>query len=127
MLIATTGANVAAQKCESNLNYPAVCTHYYRNTSCQMVIVRCVGTNAFFHEKVVFPFEELLFACPPHTRVDIWTHGANGAELVDSMPADDLRATDQRVESSSVAPLSLWQSIGLGMAEADMEAFHFTH
>jgi hypothetical protein len=91
-----------------------------------MVIVRCVGPNAFFLEKVVFPFEELLFACPPHSRIDIWTYGTNGAELVDSMPADDLRAADQRIESGSPEPLSLWQSMGLVMVEADVEAVQFT-
>lgn len=101
-------------------------SHYYRNTSCQMVIVRCVGPNAFFLEKVVFPFEELLFSCPPHSRFDIWTHGIYGAELVDSMPTDALRAADQRVKSSAPEPLSLWQSMGLVMVEADEETIPFT-
>jgi hypothetical protein len=91
-----------------------------------MVIVRCVGPNAFFLEKVLFPFEELLFACPPNSRVDIWTHGTNGAELVDSMSAVDLQAADQRVQSGSPEPLSLWQSMGLVMVEADAEAVPFT-
>lgn len=57
----------------------------YQNSTSQMVIVRCVGPNAFFQERVLFPFEEWTFECPPHSRLDIWTHGLSGAELVDSL------------------------------------------
>ena len=28
--------------------------------------------------------------CPPHSRVDIWTHGLTGAEQRDSINAEDL-------------------------------------
>lgn len=35
--------------------------------------------GGFFPEKVVFPFEDWLFRCPPHSRV-IWTHGLKGAD-----------------------------------------------
>jgi hypothetical protein len=66
-------------------------TCLYRNTSNQMVILRCIGPEAFFQEKVVFPFEDWLFRCPPHSRVDIWTHGLTGAEQLDSINAEDLR------------------------------------
>ena len=65
-------------------------TCLYRNTSRQMVILRCIGPEAFFQEKVVFPFEDWLFRCPPHSRVDIWTHGLTGAEQLDSINAEDL-------------------------------------
>jgi len=41
-------------------------------------------------EKVVFPFEECLFRCPPQSRVDIWTHGLTGAEQLDSINAQEL-------------------------------------
>jgi hypothetical protein len=30
----------------------------FRNVSGRMVILRCVGPEAFFQEKVIFPFEE---------------------------------------------------------------------
>ncbi|MCP9842034.1 DUF1830 domain-containing protein [Synechococcus sp. J7-Johnson] len=66
-------------------------TCHYRNTSGQMVILRCIGPEAFFQEKVVFPFEDWQFCCPSQSRVDIWTHGIMGAELLDSVQADDLR------------------------------------
>lgn len=66
-------------------------TCQYRNISGQMVILRCIGPEAFFQEKVILPFEDWQFCCPPQSRVDIWTHGITGAELLDSIPADDLR------------------------------------
>jgi hypothetical protein len=62
----------------------------YRNTSNQMMILHCIGPEAFFPEKVVFPFEDWLFRCPPHSRVTIWTHGLKGAEQLDSINAEDL-------------------------------------
>lgn len=65
--------------------------HHYRNDLEQMVILRCIGPNAFFQEKVVFPLEDWLFDCPPESRVDIWSHGLTGVELLDSISADDLQ------------------------------------
>jgi len=65
-------------------------TCIYRNVSSRMVILRCVGPEAFFHEKVLFPFEDWLFECPTQSRVDIWSHGLGGAEQVESISAEDL-------------------------------------
>jgi hypothetical protein len=62
----------------------------YRNGSDRMVIVRCVGPEGFFHERVVFPFELLSFSCPPESRVEIWSHGLGGAELVETLSAQSL-------------------------------------
>ena len=59
---------------------------HYRNASGRMVILRCIGDQAFFLEKVLFPLEECLFQCPLSSCVEIWTHGISGAELVDSSP-----------------------------------------
>jgi hypothetical protein len=71
----------------------AMGTCLYRNTSNQMVILRCISPEAFFQEKVIFPFEDLLFCCPPHSRVDFWTHSLTGAELLDAINAEDLLLT----------------------------------
>ncbi|MFT7658787.1 MAG: hypothetical protein ACI90Z_002483 [Cyanobium sp.] len=65
-------------------------TCLYHNASNQIVILRCIGPEAFFQEKVVFPFEEWLFSCPPQSRVDIWSHGLMGVEQLDSINAEDL-------------------------------------
>ena len=63
---------------------------HYSNISERMVILRCVGPDAFFHEKVIFPFEAWSFSCPDGSDVQIWTHGLGGAELLESCPASDL-------------------------------------
>jgi hypothetical protein len=62
----------------------------YCNHTSQMVILRCIGPNSFFYEKVLFPWEDWCFSCPSCSRVDIWTHGLSGAELVDSFEAQKL-------------------------------------
>ena len=62
----------------------------YRNSSDRMVIVRCLGPQEFFLERVVFPFELLSFLAPPDLEVQIWTHGLGGPELVESIPVAEL-------------------------------------
>lgn len=62
----------------------------YRNASDRMVIVRCIGPDEFFLERVVFPFELLSFECPQGTDVQIWTHGIGGADLLETIHADAL-------------------------------------
>jgi hypothetical protein len=74
----------------------------YRNASDRMVIVRCIGPDEFFLERVVFPFELLSFDCPPSTDVQIWTHGLGGAELLETLQADGLL-----IEASTTPPLPL--------------------
>jgi len=55
-----------------------------------MVILRCIGPEQFFLERVVFPFELLSFQCPPSSMVKIWTHGLGGPELVETVNSGDL-------------------------------------
>nr|WP_256438922.1 DUF1830 domain-containing protein [Synechococcus sp. CCY 9618] len=62
----------------------------YRNGSDRMVILRCIGPDQFFLERVVFPFELLTFFCPDSSEVEIWTHGLGGPELLESIEAHDL-------------------------------------
>jgi hypothetical protein len=62
----------------------------FRNVSGRMVILRCVGPEAFFQEKVIFPFEAWQWFCPPESRVDIWSHSLTGADLIESFPAEDV-------------------------------------
>ena len=62
----------------------------YRNSSDRMVIVRCLGPEEFFLERVVFPFELLSFACPPLSEVKIWTHGLGGPELLETVAVSEL-------------------------------------
>jgi hypothetical protein len=62
----------------------------FRKVSGRMVILRCVGPEAFFQEKVIFPFEHWQWSCPPESRVDIWSHSLTGADLVESFPAEEV-------------------------------------
>ena len=55
-----------------------------------MVIMRCVGPNEFFLERVVFPFELLSFEGPPTSEVKVWTHGLGGPELLETLQAEEL-------------------------------------
>ncbi|MFN9644603.1 MAG: DUF1830 domain-containing protein [Cyanobacteriota bacterium] len=71
----------------------------YRNSSDRMVILRCCGSQQFFLERVVFPFEILTFSCPALSEVKIWSHGLYGPELLESFFAEQLLA-----ESAPAAP-----------------------
>ena len=62
---------------------------YVSNRRQQLVLLRCIGPEQFFHEKVLFPFEEWVFACPSGSDVEIWSHGPQGIELLDSFPAQE--------------------------------------
>jgi len=62
----------------------------FRNVSGRMVILRCVGPEAFFQEKVIFPFEEWQWFCPADSRVDIWSHSITGADLMETFTADEM-------------------------------------
>ena len=76
--------------CDRNLELQTLLDCGYRNASDRMVILRCCGPNAFFLERVVFPFELLSFQCPRDSEVEIWTHGLGGPELMESCPALEL-------------------------------------
>ena len=76
----------------------------YRNSSDRMVIVRCVGPDEFFLERVVFPFELLSFLAPPESVVQIWTHGLGGPELRESIQVEELCVDEPKAVSA--APIS---------------------
>jgi Domain of unknown function (DUF1830) len=65
-------------------------TYYYLNGSTKMVILRCVGPEAFFREKVVLPLEQFVWSCPTESRVDLWSCGLGGPELLESFEAEEL-------------------------------------
>ena len=71
----------------------------YRNTSDRMVILRCLGPDGFFLERVVFPFEMLNFACPKDSEVKIWTHGLGGPELVETILVEELVINEHVMQS----------------------------
>ncbi|MEY2645246.1 MAG: hypothetical protein RLZZ611_1895 [Cyanobacteriota bacterium] len=71
-----------------------------------MVIVRCIGPEEFFLERVVFPFELLSFLAPPDAIVQIWTHGLGGPELVESLDVNDLLLESPAAAADAPAAIS---------------------
>jgi len=89
------------------LELPSPLDCVYRNASDRMVILRCCGPDAFFLERVVFPFELLSFQCPSMSEVEIWTHGLGGPELLESCPARDLSLEPADALPSSAGPAAI--------------------
>ena len=67
-------------------------TCLYRNSSDRMVILRCIGPESYFLEKVIFPFESWSFMAPADADVELWCHGIGGAELLERHSSQTLRA-----------------------------------
>jgi hypothetical protein len=91
----------------------------YRNTSDRMVILRCIGPEEFFLERVAFPFELLTFQCPPSSEVKIWTHGIGGPELVDTANAADL-LIEAQTEPTQFEVLQSSEEYAPGLLGGDM-------
>ena len=53
----------------------------YRNDTDRMVIVKCVGDNNFYREKVVLPTEMFWFEAPQEARLEIWKMSMKGQML----------------------------------------------
>ena len=79
----------------------------YRNSSDRMVIVRCLGPEEFFLERVVFPFELLSFLAPPESVVEIWTHGLGGPELLESLDVANLQVEPSTAAAAATGQLQL--------------------
>ena len=66
----------------------------YRNGRDRMVILRCIGPESYFLEKVIFPFETWSFSAPAQSDVELWCHGLGGAELLERLSSDQLLWSD---------------------------------
>ena len=53
----------------------------YRNDTDRMVIVKCVGDNNFYREKVVLPTEMFWFEAPQEARLEISKMSMTGQML----------------------------------------------
>ena len=54
-----------------------------------MLIVRCIGENSFYVEKVVLPSEIIAFEAPKDARVEIWGNDLNGLHIEDTIIVGD--------------------------------------
>ena len=76
----------------------------YRNDTDRMVIVKCVGDNHFYLEKVVLPTEMFWFEAPEESRLEIWKMSMSGQML--HVRAD----VSEYVMNEEPATESLWAS-----------------
>ena len=44
----------------------------YQNDTSRMLILKCIGSNHFYLEKVIKPSEMFLFNAPKESRLEIW-------------------------------------------------------
>ena len=53
----------------------------YKNESCRMIVLRCIGSSNFFLERVLFPTDIITFMAPNDSRVEIWGNELYGPKL----------------------------------------------
>ena len=53
----------------------------YQNNSCNMVVLRCIGSENFFLERVLFPAENIVLSVPDDSRVEVWGNELYGPKL----------------------------------------------
>ena len=76
----------------------------YKNDTDRMVIVKCIGEDHFYKEKVVMPTEMFWFKAPQDARLEIWKMSISGQML--HVRAD---VTDYVMDDEPAAE-SLWAS-----------------
>ena len=53
----------------------------YQNDTSRMLIMKCIGSNQFYLEKVIMPSEIFLFNAPKAARLEIWRMSMSGQML----------------------------------------------
>ena len=61
----------------------------YKNEHSRMLIIRCIGENSFYVEKVVLPSEIIAFEAPKDARVEIWGNDLSGLHIEDTIIVGD--------------------------------------
>ena len=61
----------------------------YKNEHSRMLIVRCIGENSFYVERVVLPSEIIAFEAPKDARVEIWGNDLSGLHIEDTIIVGD--------------------------------------
>ena len=46
-----------------------------------MVVLRCIGSENFFLERVLFPAENIVLSVPDDSRVEVWGNELYGPKL----------------------------------------------
>ena len=53
----------------------------YQNDTSRMLIMKCIGSNQYYLEKVIMPSEIFLFNAPKEARLEIWRMSMSGQML----------------------------------------------
>ena len=53
----------------------------YQNDTSRMLILKCIGSEQFYLEKVIMPSEIFLFNAPQEARLEIWRMSISGQML----------------------------------------------
>ena len=77
---------------------------FYQNDTSRMVIVKCIGANHFYREKVVMPTEVFWFEAPKDARLEIWKMSMSGQMLHVRADVSDYTMADEPAKES------LWAS-----------------
>ena len=84
----------------------------YQNKTSRMVILKCIGPNSFYLEKVVMPSETFWFEAPEAARLEIWEMSTSGqmlnlrADVADYAVSDDPKASTDTPQTSETGA---WQ------------------
>ena len=94
---------MAAKLSRSKINLMIECI--YQNDTDRMVIVKCIGADHSYREKVVMPTETFWFEAPSDARLEIWKMSISGQML--HVRAD---VRDYAMKDEVTAAESLWAS-----------------
>lgn len=94
---------MTARLSRSKINLMTECI--YKNDTDRMVIVKCIGADHFYREKVVMPTETFWFEAPRDARLEIWKMSISGQML--HVRAD---VSDYAMENEPSPAESLWAS-----------------
>ena len=75
----------------------------YQNKSNKMIILKCIGPDRFYREKVVMPSETFCFEAPQEARLEIWQMSMGGQMLHLRADAADYSDADDSCDASLVA------------------------
>ena len=74
----------------------------YTNDSDRMVIVKCIGEQHFYREKVVMPTEVFWFEAPEEARLEIWKMSVSGQMLHLRADVSDYAMTQEEKSNESL-------------------------
>ena len=72
----------------------------YKNDTSRMVIVKCIGADHFYREKVVMPTEVFWFEAPVDARLEIWKMSMTGQMLHVRADVSDYAMNDELATKS---------------------------